>query len=45
VLSTRDDIDYRGLTGPLDLDENGDIAEPRFALYGFSPENTLVIAD
>jgi branched-chain amino acid transport system substrate-binding protein len=45
VLSTRDDIDYRGVTGPLDLDENGDITEPRFAVYGFSPENTLVLAE
>jgi branched-chain amino acid transport system substrate-binding protein len=45
VLSTEDDIDYRGVTGPLDLDENGDITEPRFAVYGFTPENSLVLAE
>jgi len=45
VLSTQDDIDYRGVSGSLDFDENGDLAEPGFAVYGYAPENTLVIAE
>jgi branched-chain amino acid transport system substrate-binding protein len=45
VLSTEDDIDYRGVTGSLDLDENGDLIEPRFVVYGFTPENALVLAE
>ncbi len=45
VLTTETDIDYRGASGSLDLDGNGEITEPGFALYGYSPENTLVFAD
>ena len=45
VLSTQDDIDYQGMTGPVDLDENGDLMHPGFALYGYTPENTLAFAE
>jgi branched-chain amino acid transport system substrate-binding protein len=45
VLTTETDIDYLGVSGPFDLDENGDITEPGFSLYGYSPENTLVFAE
>jgi branched-chain amino acid transport system substrate-binding protein len=45
VLSTETDIDYRGASGSLDFDEYGDITEPGFSLYGYSPENALVFAE
>jgi branched-chain amino acid transport system substrate-binding protein len=45
VLRTQDDIDYQGVTGSLDLDENGDLSYPGFAVYGYTPENAVQFAE
>lgn len=45
VLSTQPDIDYVGVTGPVDLDENGDLAAPGFAVYSYGADNTATFAE
>ncbi|MFN4002677.1 ABC transporter substrate-binding protein [Microcella sp.] len=39
VLSTEPAIDYEGLSGPLTLDEAGDVVEGEFGLYRYTAEN------
>jgi hypothetical protein len=33
------------VSGPLDLDENGDLTHPGFAVYGYTPENAAEFAN
>jgi branched-chain amino acid transport system substrate-binding protein len=39
VLSTEPAIDYEGLSGPLTLDEAGDVVEGELGLYRYTAEN------
>ncbi len=42
VLTTQDDFDYDGVSGPLNFDSNGDIAPAYYGLYKFNEENKFV---
>ena len=45
VLKTRDDIDYDGVTGSLNLDEDGDLTTPGFSRYSYTAENKPTFAE
>lgn len=40
VLSTETDIDYDGISGPLDLTEAGDVASGSFGIFSYAASNT-----
>ena len=39
VLETQDDIDYDGVSGPVDLDATGDPSPANFGIYQYNAEN------
>lgn len=45
VLTTEDDIDYRGVSGPLDLDDTGDVRRGDASIYRYTAQNTLELAE
>jgi branched-chain amino acid transport system substrate-binding protein len=45
VLTTQPDIDYVGVTGPVDLGENGDLTVPGFGVYSYGADNTATFAE
>jgi branched-chain amino acid transport system substrate-binding protein len=44
VLSTEPDIDYAGVTGPVDLEASGELTAPGFGLYSYTADNTPTFA-
>jgi ABC-type branched-subunit amino acid transport system substrate-binding protein len=40
VLKTDSDIDYGGVSGPLDLASNGDLTSAYYGIYGYAAGNT-----
>ena len=44
VLQTQDDIDYDGISGPLNWDDNGDISPAYYGVFTFNAENKFVFA-
>ena len=44
VLQTQDDIDYDGVSGPQNWDDNGDISPAYYGVFTFSAENKFVFA-
>ncbi|MEQ1737530.1 MAG: branched-chain amino acid ABC transporter substrate-binding protein, partial [Rhodoglobus sp.] len=44
VLTTEPDIDYVGVTGPVDLEGNGDLARPGFGVFSYAADNTPTFA-
>jgi branched-chain amino acid transport system substrate-binding protein len=45
VLVTEPDIDYAGVTGPVDLGGDGDLAAPGFGLFSYGADNTATFAE
>jgi branched-chain amino acid transport system substrate-binding protein len=45
VLTTESDIDYFGVTGDVDVDANGELATPGFAVYSYAADNTATFAE
>lgn len=43
VLSTEPDIDYNGISGPVDLTAEGDVAEGSWSIYAYGPTNNLTL--
>lgn len=41
ALANGDDIDFDGVTGPLDLDANGDPTTATYEVYRYDPQGTL----
>jgi ABC-type branched-subunit amino acid transport system substrate-binding protein len=41
LLAEGEDIDYDGVSGPIDFDENGDPGQASFGILQFNAENTL----
>jgi len=41
ALANGDDIDFDGVTGPLDLDDNGDPTTATYEVYRYEPSGTL----
>ena len=44
VLKTESDIDYDGVSGPLNFTEQHDVAPAYYGLYTYSAENKFVFA-
>lgn len=44
VLKTQDDIDYDGVSGPLNFDSNGDVSPAYYGVFTFNGENKFVFA-
>ena len=44
VLQTQDDIDYDGVSGPQNWDDNGDIGPAYYGVFTFNSENKFVFA-
>jgi branched-chain amino acid transport system substrate-binding protein len=44
VLKTQSDIDYDGISGPLNFDSAGDIAPAYYSLFTYNTENKFVFA-
>jgi hypothetical protein len=45
VLTTEPDIDYIGVTGPVDVGTDGELATPGFAVYSYAADNTATFAE
>ena len=41
MLEDGEDIDYDGVSGPIELDDNGDPTEASIGIYTFGPDNQL----
>ena len=41
MLDAGEDIDYDGVSGPIELSEVGDPTEASIGIYTFNPDNTL----
>jgi neutral amino acid transport system substrate-binding protein len=41
LLAEGEDIDYEGVSGPIDFDENGDPGQASFGILQFNDQNTL----
>lgn len=39
------DIDYDGISGPLDFDDNGNVTAASFMIYGFNDKGEYEILD
>ena len=44
MLQTQDDIDYDGVSGPQNWDDNGDIGPAYYGVFTFNSENKFVFA-
>ncbi|GAB3491782.1 ABC transporter substrate-binding protein [Nocardiopsis coralliicola] len=38
LIADGEDIDYQGVSGPINFDENGDVTQATFQVYGFDDE-------
>ena len=45
ALQAGDDIDFEGVTGPLDLDENGDPAVGFYDVYSYDDKGAFAVED
>ncbi len=45
VLSTEPDIDYVGVTGPVDLGGDGELVVPGFAVFSYAADNSATFAE
>jgi branched-chain amino acid transport system substrate-binding protein len=45
VLSTEPDIDYTGVTGPVDLGGGGELTRPGFGLFSYAADNMATFAE
>jgi len=45
VLAAEPDIDYAGVTGPVDLGADGELVAPGFAVYSYAADNTATFAE
>lgn len=43
ALSNGDDIDFDGVTGPLDFDDNGDPSTATYEVYRYDPQGRLTV--
>lgn len=44
VLKTQTDIDYDGISGPLNITDDGDVSPAFYGLYVFNGENKFILA-
>lgn len=45
LLAEGADIDYDGISGPLDFDDNGNVTAASFMIYGFNDKGEYEILD
>ncbi|MEX2509918.1 MAG: hypothetical protein WD405_08090 [Homoserinimonas sp.] len=45
VLTTRDDIDFDGISGPVNLTPEGDPGRAHLAVYGYNAQNKFARVD